>query len=348
MSEPLRNKRPRVDSNDGAFVNHPSLYFEDGNVILSCDSTLFRVHRSLLSKHSPVFRDLLEDKEDQKQHYLRECIHVALSDTGEEMEALLNVIYDGLRFDLLRLTVDTFPTLANVFRMSTKYRIGRPREEIIQRIKRDWPSDLAMHDVKFEVLRRELMQQSAFLTQAGRIVANPQYNTAIMQNENGVIRPASVIALLRQGGCNTPEILAPLFYALSCDTWQFGGPAVGHHVAPLAHDDIERFIAGLERLRSAHASAASHCSLMLTPSHAESCLPGVRRYWSDLAGAMLRRTGRRRQPIEEWRDAAILASQPGYFSPYAVCGGCVRSLIAGMFEIRGRLWVQLPHFFELV
>ena len=34
------------------YENHPSLYFDDGNTIFSCASTLFCVHPSVVSKHS--------------------------------------------------------------------------------------------------------------------------------------------------------------------------------------------------------------------------------------------------------------------------------------------------------
>ena len=99
MSEPAL-KRPRValddDFDEKALLEHPTLYYDDGNVILSSGSTLFRVHRSILSKHSPVFRELFSPRGDTKPEILRGCLHLALDDSKEEVEALLNVIYDGL------------------------------------------------------------------------------------------------------------------------------------------------------------------------------------------------------------------------------------------------------------
>lgn len=91
------NPRKRLREEPKAFINHPALYFDDGNVILSCGSTLFRVHRSLLSKHSAVFRERFQPPaEDVKPQILRGFPHLILDDTSEDMEALLNVIYDGL------------------------------------------------------------------------------------------------------------------------------------------------------------------------------------------------------------------------------------------------------------
>ena len=77
------------------FQDHPTLYFEDGNTILSCSSTLFCVHRTILAKHSPVMKEMLE-KPDVEKRTLRGCRHFIMQESAEDMEALLNVIYEGL------------------------------------------------------------------------------------------------------------------------------------------------------------------------------------------------------------------------------------------------------------
>lgn len=94
-------KRPRTDSNSDeqakVFTNHPSLYFEDGNVVLKCGWTLFCVHRTLLSKHSEVFRRMFTPVAEAKpQEFFRGCLLVALDDSADDMQNLLDIIYDGL------------------------------------------------------------------------------------------------------------------------------------------------------------------------------------------------------------------------------------------------------------
>ncbi|KAI0677575.1 hypothetical protein C8Q78DRAFT_1066075 [Trametes maxima] len=37
---------------------HREYFFEDGNVVFQVEDTLYKLHRSLLEKHSPVFREL--------------------------------------------------------------------------------------------------------------------------------------------------------------------------------------------------------------------------------------------------------------------------------------------------
>lgn len=95
-SQPER-KRPRLsaeneDEDEKPFANHATLYFDDGNVILTAGRMLFCVHRSLLSKHSSVLRDLFEESHAR----FRGLLHLEMEETSEEVEALLNVIYDGL------------------------------------------------------------------------------------------------------------------------------------------------------------------------------------------------------------------------------------------------------------
>jgi hypothetical protein len=77
---------------DAQLTNHPTLYFEDGNVILKTGCTLFRVHRTILSKHSAVFRDLLA----QNTQTLCGFPSLIVDDDKDDMENLINTIYDGL------------------------------------------------------------------------------------------------------------------------------------------------------------------------------------------------------------------------------------------------------------
>ncbi|CCM04494.1 uncharacterized protein FIBRA_06674 [Fibroporia radiculosa] len=347
-------KRQRVIDEEEkvlAFINHPTLYFDDGNIILSCGSTLFRVHRSILSKHSSVFRTMLDPEVDVKREYMRGFVHVALDDTKDDIEALLNVIYNGLRIDFPELTVENFTVLSGIFRMSSKYKIDRPRTDIIDRIQQEWPCLLEQHDAKYEAFRKRYEQTSSHISQGGQLVPNPHYDFAVAAaaGEDIVVHPASVIALLREGGCNTPSILAPLFYALSCDTWQFGGPAVGHHIAPLALTDIERFIVGLERLRATHAAYAVQGPTFGIPaSHVPVCSPGIRSYWAEVSKALLQRTTGSRRPIEDWKDVIAIANQEGGFTAYGVCPECSAAAIRNMKSIRQQLWRQLPTFFQLM
>ncbi|KAF8235508.1 hypothetical protein L208DRAFT_1256765, partial [Tricholoma matsutake] len=148
-SEPDR-KRPRIDEPASShsspnFTNHPTLYFCDGNVILLCQKTYFRVHRTLLTRNSTVFREILVQRERVGDQF-RGCILLTLDDDVDDMENLLNRVYDGFDIDVSELTPSTFPALASILRLSMKYQIERPQKAIFELLRREWPSTLEKYD----------------------------------------------------------------------------------------------------------------------------------------------------------------------------------------------------------
>ncbi|KAI0649710.1 hypothetical protein C8Q79DRAFT_1062187 [Trametes meyenii] len=351
-SQPDR-KRPRLSTEDEdghadvkPFANHPTLHFDDGNVVLRAGRTLFCVHRSVLSKHSTVFRDLFE----QPHERFRGLMHVAMEETAEEIEALLDVVYDGLRVDIEEFTVETFPTIANVLRMATKYRIERPREDIVARIRAEWPSTLAQHDAKETRVRAHLAKiyRDAETAPGARQGQNPDASP----EDDIIVHPAAVIALLRSCGYHDRDLLFPLFYALSRTTWQFGGRTLGHHLAPLAQADVERFVVGLEQLREAHISFA-----MVVPEFAPPptnpphfCVPGATRLWQTIMLRMmpgLHGVQRTREPLEQWRDVVPLVGPSSQQNGVPICNLCAQSVVNRIQGFRQYLWAELPVFFQL-
>ncbi|THH27555.1 hypothetical protein EUX98_g6633, partial [Antrodiella citrinella] len=310
------------------YINHPTLYFEDGNTILSCSSTLFCVHRSILSKHSTVLKNLL-DSLDKKS--LRGCRHFIMKEGADDIEALLNVIYEGLRVDLPNITVESSPLLSSTLRMCTKYKIEH-------------------HDAKMLASRIQQARNAPYIPQNGVNVPNPQYDANAALQEDLIIHPGSVISLLRECGYDSPVVLAPLFYALSRGTWQFGGCAVGHHIAPLSHADVERLIIGVERLRTYHADFVTQLPSFpaLVAAHKAQCEAGIRKYWATLGPTMLRATSGSRQPIEDWFSVITQArANPNILSSYSVCAECAKLALAEMDRRREALWTNMPAYFEL-
>ena len=106
------------------FVNHPELYFEDGNIVLSASCTLdkekwgnnnllsslargglsaadadhlgfrFRVHKSILAMHSTVLKDMLLLPQGEDRHIEESDIkEVDMPDSAEQIEAMLDMMY---------------------------------------------------------------------------------------------------------------------------------------------------------------------------------------------------------------------------------------------------------------
>jgi len=46
--------------NSTELTRSPDHWFDDGSIILEAESTQFRVHRTMLARHSSIFRDMFE------------------------------------------------------------------------------------------------------------------------------------------------------------------------------------------------------------------------------------------------------------------------------------------------
>lgn len=304
-SEPDR-KRPRIDEPASShsspnFTNHPTLYFCDGNVILLCQKTYFRVHRTLLTRNSTVFREILVQRERVGDQF-RGCILLTLDDDVDDMENLLNRVYDGLYvvkispqhdykltfvsdIDVSELTPSTFPALASILRLSMKYQIERPQKAIFELLRREWPSTLEKYDAKMTAERATMAAEGA----------DPEEYT--------VIHPATVIALLRKCGYSSADLFAPLFYSLSTYLWQFANTVSPYPLGGLSTLDTQRLVLGVNKLRAFHVREAQ-CPIGVVPHQA--CRSALVVGWCGEAYNILHFQGNDMcRPLESW--AALIS-----------------------------------------
>ena len=82
---------PPLDST--VITYHSTFYLEDGNVEVLCGNTLFRVHTSVLSFHSPVLSQLLTKANLATTRSPNGCPRIPFSDTATDFTTLLNVAY---------------------------------------------------------------------------------------------------------------------------------------------------------------------------------------------------------------------------------------------------------------
>ncbi|KAH9834815.1 uncharacterized protein C8Q71DRAFT_766522 [Rhodofomes roseus] len=360
-------KRPRqTDSEDdttsecrdeGTYVEHPSLYYDDGNVILSSENTLFRAHRSILCKASPVLRDMLEQKahEDRKPDVLRGCLHIALDVETQVAETLMRIVYNDLRLDTLTFVTSQLSLVTSIFRAAGKFRIERTLVEVYARIKYKWPSDLEKHDRRIALEERMNLRGPIGVTLLGEdgTVVNTVRPTAPSTRRVAFIHPVHILALVRSAGCRDPEILTPLLYAWTCAPTNLAGYDRVLHALPQM--DLVRYIRGLEYLRCFHAQCMAVSptanNLALPGDHEYQCWPGIRVFWADLGGAWMDTNvvfAAAREPIEAWGLIIDrLTIHPMHCTRYNICSGCSDKLITMMKTIRQGLWSNLTLWFAV-
>ncbi|KAF9477719.1 hypothetical protein BDN70DRAFT_907115 [Pholiota conissans] len=135
-------------------VRHPEFYFSDGSVVIIVEKTAFRVHQSVLARHSDVFNDMWDVPQPNKVELYDGCPTVILSDSVNDFVDVMRVIYDAFHFDKLKpdtnlSTLITF--IAGILRVSTKYSMQQLRNKCISVIQEKFPSTLRGCD---EVLTR--------------------------------------------------------------------------------------------------------------------------------------------------------------------------------------------------
>lgn len=69
------------------------LWFEDGSVVLQAGNVQFKVHRSILAKHSSIFADLFRVPQPVSEPTLEGCPIVHLQDNPEDLKRVLLILY---------------------------------------------------------------------------------------------------------------------------------------------------------------------------------------------------------------------------------------------------------------
>ncbi|KAJ2924397.1 hypothetical protein H1R20_g12693, partial [Candolleomyces eurysporus] len=124
---------------------HSAFYFNDGSIVLRVESVLFKVHSSILGRHSEVFHDLVEVPQPNDCEKVDGCPVVDLQDDVEEFTDTLGAIYDPFHFDAIdsKSSLNTLlNALSGILRISTKYNMDQLRKKSIRLLEAKFPSTL--------------------------------------------------------------------------------------------------------------------------------------------------------------------------------------------------------------
>ncbi|KAF7299329.1 BTB domain-containing protein [Mycena indigotica] len=159
MSEPP-SKRQRTDDEDrrSMVIRSKDFWFDDGNVVLHVQSMQFRLSKSVLAMHSPVFRDMFSLPLPLEEPLVERCpVVVLFGDTSEDWEYLLRAIFPKeLTQNYSTLcrwfhdggadSAPSVPELRAVLRLSKKYDIAGFRKRCVKVLKDVFPSSFAQYD----------------------------------------------------------------------------------------------------------------------------------------------------------------------------------------------------------
>ncbi|KLO08211.1 hypothetical protein SCHPADRAFT_835628, partial [Schizopora paradoxa] len=141
---------------DVAAYEHDTLWLSDGNVVLATKTYLFRVHKSVLSMRSSVFRDLFDLATPDANVEENEVVRISpelyegiplvrLEDEGEDVEHLLKAIYEPRYYDIHE-GHHTFEKVDALLKLSLKYDFQSIRFDVIRHFSQVYPTVLSEYE----------------------------------------------------------------------------------------------------------------------------------------------------------------------------------------------------------
>ncbi|KAI0789974.1 hypothetical protein C8Q75DRAFT_806624 [Abortiporus biennis] len=142
---------PGISSNDKTGTLHTEIsrsgdfWLDDGNIVLVAEHTSYKVHRSFLARHSPVFKDILSLPQTGNvgEAQIEGCSVVQLSDSADNIHITLSMLYDSDHQYMSPSITLPFKTVAAMPTVGMKYQIDKLSQEAIRRLKICFPTEFA-------------------------------------------------------------------------------------------------------------------------------------------------------------------------------------------------------------
>ncbi|KAL4244066.1 hypothetical protein ABKN59_010958 [Abortiporus biennis] len=137
-----------AQAGEARFETHPSItrseriWMDDGNIVIIAEKTAFRVHKSILSLHSEVFKDIfeLEHPSDSLEETFEGCPTLHISDAASDFTLILEILYIGGKSVApnKRFVLELLAMVA----LGRKYQITHIEESAVQTLKSRYPVTL--------------------------------------------------------------------------------------------------------------------------------------------------------------------------------------------------------------
>lgn len=366
---------------------HEDLWFTDGSVVLQTRSVLFRVHSSLLSRHSVFFRDMFSLPPPGNHSHttipptrsplnlaLAEqtydgCPLVELHDSAEDVKNLLIALYDGPTFGNNNRA--DYVVVSGILRLSHKYIIDKLRTKAIAHLRTAWPTTLKDWDAREEVARD--FEVDTGTPRAFRYPSPLVRNIPLSKLDLGADGPQDIIHLAQE--VEAPCLLPAAFYDLSRyhHTQIFEQAEGGQPLLPVSPAaalsllDVRRLSLGKEASHQAVValiqSMATHAqrpsSMTLPPdTHTARGAHRGRRYSCATTAACKKDFA---ELIELATQHYLFDREKGCTDPlyaaeelgqlksaeYSECSACAVLLEIWARKEREKLWKQIPTWFRL-
>ncbi|KAF6759163.1 hypothetical protein DFP72DRAFT_1005145 [Ephemerocybe angulata] len=151
----MSKRRRTGDANDSPASEEETptqsmeVWFSDGNIVLQAQNVQFKVHKSVLAKHSSVFADLFEMPHTNDEQSVDGCPVVELHDSAEDIKHVVLTIYGDKAYVNVEGAL-SMAVVAAMIRMGQKYDIEHVKEAGLSRLKRVFPQQLADWDRNFD------------------------------------------------------------------------------------------------------------------------------------------------------------------------------------------------------
>ncbi|GJE90384.1 hypothetical protein PsYK624_065150 [Phanerochaete sordida] len=238
---------------DNAIHPHSEMFFDDGNIMLVAEKTSYKVHRSVLSRKSALFKDLLSLPQPDSEEKLDGLPMVRLLDAAEDITMLLDAIYNGAKY---RYRDDETPGWAVVRRLldlGTKYQVEELREEAVHQLNARYPRKIADWDYTC---------RTDSDTAATVVVSYPIEEDVVIANAARTMGLPDIHLAALYGCCSlSPEVLV---------RGRAAGDDAGAPAERLCEDDLVACLQGKENLLVV-ARADVRMKLFAAEEHPEGC-----------------------------------------------------------------------------
>jgi len=304
-------------------------WMDDGSVVVIAENRTFRVHRSVLVRHSEVFRDMfaLAQPGTSASDTIDGCPFVHVSDSAEDFAHLLRPLYAGGDGPYFKTDVALpFDTVAAMLRSGSKYQVPQIKEEALRRLKRAYSSTLQEWD------HRPGRQEAEI--------------TAMCSND----KPLRVLHLART--LNLQDLLPAALY-LSCQlpmSDYFSN--AGKDQFPSA-EDMCACMEGKVVLHQVHTLALGRVlssGIGRGCQNKTECEKNLNDGVASLRGYRGKMPSSTSRPLASLLNALVTPTTGRLWFPagwrLSVCQGCYKSLMEVLQEEREGIWKYLAGIFE--